>query len=488
MSIDFAILIGASLLVISIVSGAISNRLGVPTLVMVLLIGLAIGPGGLVELPIPDAGIVQAISVLALIVILFSGGLDTSFARIRPVLKRGLILANVGTLLTAVLVAVFGAEVIGLAWPSAILLGAVLSSTDAAAVFAVLRSGGVRLKGDLEPLIELESGTNDPIAVFLVVAAMAFAQGAQVDGLALLGTFAVQMFVGALAGVAMGFGSGRLLGRITLPNEGLYAVLLLGLGILTYGVTTAIGGNGFLAVYAAGVVLGSRPLIHRRSLLRFHEGLAWLMQVVMFLVLGFLAIPSEILSIGWSGIVIAVFLTLVARPAAVWVSMFGSGLTNRQKAIVSWAGLRGAVPIVLATFPLAGGLDDAETIFHVVFVVVIVSILIQAISLPRVATWLGVNSAQREGARPVDAFEPDVDTNSRLMEIVIPSGARLCGLYLMDAGLPAGVLVLHIDRGPERIVPHGATRFEAGDRALMLVRNEAEATLRGLLEPVSRRA
>lgn len=485
MTLDLWILIGAMLLVLSILSGAVSNRMGVPTLVMVLLLGLVVGPGGLLELPVFSAESVQAVSVLALIVILFSGGLDTTWTRIRPVIGRGIVLANVGTAVTAGLIAWFGWRVLDVPLADAFLLGAIVCSTDAAAVFAVLRSGGVQFRDNLEPLIEFESGTNDPIAVFLVLAAMSVIQGAELDAVALFLQFLWQMLAGAAIGLGMGVASSRLMARVQLPNEGLYAVLLLSQGVLCYGVAQLAMANGFLAVYVAGVVLGSRPLVHRRSVLRFHEGLAWLMQVGMFLLLGFIAVPATIVEVLVPGLLVAGFLTFVARPIAVWLSLWGSDIDHAGRAVVSWAGLRGAVPIVLATFALSANLPNAVLLFHLVFVVVIASILLQAVSLPRVAAWLGVNVAPQDGPREIEAFAPDVDTDSRLLEVIVHPDAPLCGVFLMDAGLPSGILVLHIDRAGERLVPHGATRFEAGDRALVLVRDGATDELCRLRDPAS---
>jgi potassium/hydrogen antiporter len=361
----------------------------------------------------------------------------------------------------------------------------VISSTDAAAVFAVMQSGGVNLKGDLEPLIELESGSNDPIAVFLTLGFTQLLVEPGATLLDLIPSLVSQMALGALCGFGFGRGMVWVLNRWRLQQEGLYSVLTLALVLFVYGVTTLIGGNGFLAVYLAGIVMGNRRFVHQRSLLRFHEGVAWLMQIVMFLTLGLLVFPSRLIPIIGPGLLLALFMIVVARPLSVFAALaWTRRFSLAEQWMVAWSGLRGAVPIVLATFPLLAGVASADRIFHLVFFVVLASVLVQGVSIARVARWLKLNNPTPVAqAHPLE-YIPDVSVSSQLVEISVPAGAALAGRSLMDAALPDGVLVVLIRRGVETLVPHGGTVLEPDDRLLLLVKPELLAAVQSKLEPL----
>ena len=347
------------------------------------------GPGGIY---FDDPVVAQMVGVIALVLILYSGGLSTEWKSIRPIAAEAFILATLGVFITALVVGVVASALLGISLLEGMLLGSIVSSTDAAAVFAILRSKGIRLKGQLKPLLELESGSNDPMAIFLTVGLLELIAQPDLSPLSLLGRFALQMLVGAGAGYCMGWVMLFLVNRLKLGYEGLYPVLTLSLVLLTFGVTDLLGGSGFLAVYLAGIVLGNPESIHKGSLMRFHDGVAWLMQITMFLALGLFVFPSRLAPIAGTGLLIAGCLMFVARPVGVFIGLLPSQLKLRERAFVSWVGLRGAAPIILATFPMLARVPQADWIFHVVFFIVLTSVLLQGTSLPLVARWLKVDA------------------------------------------------------------------------------------------------
>ncbi|WP_299758035.1 potassium/proton antiporter [uncultured Chloroflexus sp.] len=462
------LLIAGLLLAISVAATRASNRFGVPALILFMAVGMLAGSDGLGRIVFNDAALAQLIGVIALIYILFSGGLDTDWTNIRPVLLEGLVLANVGVLVSTIIAAVGAWLILGFDWPLALLLGAIISSTDAAAVFSVMRTRGIHLKHQLEPLIELESGSNDPIAVFLTIGITQLLINPQASIFDLVPAFIFQM----LLGVAGGYAFGRLMiwviNRIRLQQEGLYVVLTMALTLLTYGFTALIGGNGFLAVYLAGIMLGNANIVHKRSILRFHDGIAWLSQIAMFLVLGLLIFPSQLPAVAGQGLAMALWLVFVARPLSVIISLGWTRRSLAQLLMISWAGLRGAVPIVLATFPLLAGIPDAPLLFNLVFFIVLVSVLVQGVSISWVARWLGVMSDRPESTDS-HLFVPEVSGASQILEAHIPPDSTLVGKSLIDADLPRGLLIVQIQREGGYIIPNGSTVFAPGDRLVLLV-------------------
>ena len=387
------LLLGIStLLLLSVLASRASGKLGVPALLLFLAIGMLAGSEGLGGIEFDYPRLAQSLGVIALTLILFAGGLDTRWVDIRPVVWKGILLATVGVCVTAGLVAWFAAALLQFSLLEGVLLGAIVSSTDAAAVFTVLRSRQARLRGQLTPLLELESGSNDPMAVFLTVAVISLLTHAEPSVAMLVPRFVMQMTLGALLGYSMGHAMTWLINHARLEQEGLYAVLSLALALFTYGLTTSVGGNGFLAVYLAGLVLANSDVSHREVLRRFHDGQAWLMQILMFLTLGLQVFPSRIVPIIGTGLVLSLFLMFVARPVSVFLALVASDLTAKEKLLIAWGGLRGAVPIILATFPMIAGVPKAETIFNLVFFIVLTSVLLQGTTLSRIARWLGVSA------------------------------------------------------------------------------------------------
>jgi len=436
------------------------------------------GPGGIY---FDDAHLAQSLGVVALALILFSGGLDTEWSSVRPVLLKGLALSTAGVLITAVLVGLFARVVLGFSLLEGILLGAIVSATDAAAVFSVLRARSVGLKGNVRPLLELESGSNDPMAVFLTTGLIGILTQPDARWFSLVPMFIQQMALGAALGYATGKLTIFIINRLELEFEGLYPVLTLSLILLSYGVTATVGGNGFLAVYIAGLVLGKNDFIHKRSVMRFHDGLAWLMQIAMFLALGLLVFPSHLVPIVGLGMLASLFLMIVARPISVLATLAFSGMKLNEKLMISWVGLRGAVPIVLATFPLLAGMPRAEIIFDLVFFIVLTSILLQGTSMPLLARWLKLEAPVRNKVHPLE-LERTAGVNSQLVDVEVPDESAVVGKQIVGAGFPGGALIVLIGRGNEFIVPNGGTVIEPSDRLLVLADEEDLGKTRSIVE------
>ena len=406
MPIEYVLLGASILLLLSVVGSLASARTGVPALILFLIIGMMAGSDGPGGIQFDYPAVAQSLGVIALSFILFAGGYDTDWQRTRPIIWKALPLSTLGVVITALLVGWFANLVLGFTWLEGLLLGSIVSSTDAAAVFAVLRSRGIKLRGYLKELLELESGSNDPMAVFLTTGMIGLLQDASRSWRDLVVIFLIQMTVGTIMGYGLGRVMVAIVDRIRLDYGGLYAVLSLSLVLFTYGITASAGGNGFLAVYLAGIHMGNSKFRHKRSLKGFHEGLAWLMQILMFLTLGLQVFPSHLVPVLGTGLLLSVFLMVIARPVATFSLLWWSGMHVRDQALVAWVGLRGAVPIILSTFPLVAGLPQADLIFHLVFFIVLTSVLLQGTSIPLVARWLNVDHEEswrvKAGTLPED--------------------------------------------------------------------------------------
>lgn len=464
-----AVMAAAALLVLlGVATSKISTRLGVPALLLFLLIGMLAGSEGVGGINFADFELAQAIGVVALAFILFAGGFDTDWSAVRPVVGKAVLLATVGVLITAIVAGSVAAWVLGVSLSTGLLLGAIISSTDAAAVFSVLRSRSVGLKGQLRPLLELESGSNDPMAVFLTLAFLALVTDETTRVVDLVPIFVAQMAVGAAVGFAMAKGAVFAINRVHLEYEGLYPVVMIALVLLTYGTAAVLGGSGFLAVYLAGLVIGNARFLHKKSLMRFADGLAWLMQIAMFLVLGLLVFPSDVVSVAGRALLVSIVLIFVARPVATATLLLLTRLGARETLMVSWVGLRGAVPIVLATFPLVEGIPEADLIFNVVFFVVLTSVLIQGTTLPVVARWLRVDAPlERRHPYLLDIVEAG-DGATDLHDITVAEESPAAGRQLVDLQLPQGALVVLVSRDDEFVVPQGSTVLLAGDNVLLV--------------------
>lgn len=480
-SIELLFVALAVFLLLAILGSKAATKTGVPVLLLFLLLGMLAGSDGLGGIQFDNPWLAQSVGVVALAFILFSGGLDTPWQDVRPVLKQGLALSTLGVTLTALCVGWFAATFLGFTLPEGILLGAIIASTDAAAVFSVLNSKSVRLKGRLKELLELESGSNDPMAVFLTVGMLQLIANPGQSPLTLIPMFILQMGLGALIGYGVGRGAVWLINRLRLEYDGLYPVLSFALVLVTYGATALVGGNGFLAVYLAGLVMAQQEFVHKRSLVQFHDGLAWLMQIIMFVTLGLQVYPSRLPDVALAGLYVAVFLILFARPLSVFLALAPTKLNLREKVFVSWVGLRGAAPIVLATFPVLAGVAKADTIFHLVFFIVLTSVLLQGTLIIPAAKWLKVYDATPPRPSPLAYVMRDRTIANDLAEVHVGAGAPAVGKQIVDLHLPPDVLLVLIGRGGDMIVPRGSTVIEEGDAVLVMAPASAGGSVRAAL-------
>ena len=386
-----ALVVFASLLAVSVLFSRASGRLGVPVALFFIVLGIAAGSEGVGGIEFEDYHLTFRVGTVALVLILFDGGLNTSFASFARSIKPAALLATVGVVLTAALLALT-VRLLGLPWPEALLVGAVVSSTDAAAVFAVLRGSGLQLKKRVGTTLELESGLNDPVAVILTVSATEAVATGQELGVGLLGSIGVQMVVGGALGVLFGYAARAVFARLRLQAGGLYPVLTIALALFAFGVPTLFLGSGFLAVYVAATILGNGNIPYRTGVLRVHDAIAWFCQITMFLLLGLLAFPSRLAAVAGTGLLVGLTLALVVRPLAVIPLLLPFRFSARELVFVGWVGLRGAVPIILATIPVLARVEGGHRIFDIVFFIVVVSAFVPGSSVGWLARRLGLQA------------------------------------------------------------------------------------------------
>ena len=465
----FGILLG-----VSILFSRASERFGVPVALIFLGIGIAAGSEGLGGIPFENYAFAFRLGTMALVLILFDGGLNTSVSAIRLAVKPAGVLASLGVVGTAGLVAVAG-QFMGLSWPEALLLGAVVSSTDAAAVFSALRGSGIHLRRRVGSTLEIESGINDPMAVILtaVLTENLAAPGEVVVWRAAVDVL-IHLIVGGLLGYAIGRGGRALITRYRLPVGGLYPALTLTFAFLAFGVPTIFFGSGFLAVYVAAVVLGNGTLPYKAGLLRVHDALAWLSQIAMFLVLGLLVFPSRLVEVAGIGLVLALFLAIVARPLVVVLCLLPFRFPAREVTLIGWAGLRGAVPIILATFPVLAGAPGAARIFDVVFFIVVVNAVIPGGTVPWVTRRLGLEAREPPAPKAVMEVESVQPLKGRLASFYIDEALAVSGVHIADLPFPEGAAATMIVRGDDIIAPKGNTILQSGDHVYVLMRPEDE--------------
>ena len=469
MAIEYILLVGSLLILASISLAKVSDNLGVPTLLLFLGIGMLAGSEGPGGIFFDDARLAQSVGIIALVFILFAGGLDTKWNEVKPVVLQATSLATLGVFITALAIGLFVSAALNVSLLTGLLLGAVVSSTDAAAIFSVLRSKNVGLHGNLKPLLELESGSNDPMAVFLTIGVMQLLANPQTTPGSVAILFLVQMALGGALGLVLGKVMVFLVNRLKLSYEGIYSVFVLAFAALIYGATTTIGGSGFLAVYVAGLVAGNDDFVQKKSLLRFFDGLAWLSQIAMFVTLGLLVFPSHIIPVVGIGLLTSLFLMTVARPVSVFLSLSLSKLNWREKTFVSWVGLRGAVPIILATFPLLVAIPDSKLIFNVVFFIVLTSALLQGWSVPLVARLLRVDSPLEQKRRYPIEFAPVEGVDTELVDLIVPYDSAVAGKSIIELDLPRDSLITLVSRNDGFIVPSGGTVLQESDTVLILV-------------------
>ncbi len=472
LTIENILLVGSLLLFISIVAGKTSNKFGVPTLLLFLVIGMLAGSEGIGGIHFDDPKLTQFIGIVSLNFILFSGGLDTNWKSVKPILKEGLALSTVGVLLTAVSLGTFVWFITDFTIFESMLLGSIVSSTDAAAVFSILRSKSLALKTNLRPTLELESGSNDPMAYVLTITFLTLVTTPDQGFFSILILFVQQIVIGGALGFAFGKLSKMVINNIKLDIEGLYPVLVIALMFITFSTSDFFGGNGFLAIYICAVFLGNQDLIHKKTILKMYDGLAWLMQIVLFLTLGLLVFPSQVVPYMGIGLLISVFLILIARPTGVFLSLIFFKMKMRRRFYISWVGLRGAVPIVFATYPLLAGIDKANMIFNIVFFITLTSVLIQGTTLSIVAKWLHV--ALPEKTKPISEVEQFILDlpKSSMKEVLVLPHFHAVNQRIVDLHLPTSTFIVMIKRNGKYIRPGGSTEVKAHDLLMILVDNE----------------
>lgn len=477
MALETILLWIAVLIFISVVSSKLSDKFSVPVLLLFLAIGMLAGSEGIGGIYFDNAQLAKSIGVVALIFIIFSGGFDTDWKDTKPILRPGIILSTLGVLLTAVVTSIFAVHILKFSWLQGMLLGSIVSSTDAAAVFSILRSKKISLQKPLKPLLEFESGSNDPMAVFLTVGFISLLTVKDMSLAALVPRFVLDMGVGAVTGYLMAKAILFLIRRLKLEYEGLYPVMMISLVLLTYTLAIFLKGNGFLAVYVAGMMLGRAEFQNKKYFMKFHDGLAWICQIVMFVTLGLLVFPSHLLPLIGAGLLLTVLLMAVARPVSVFLCLLPFPLGLRKKAMLAWVGLRGSVPIILATFPFTAGLPQADVYFNIVFFVVIASVFIQGTSIPLVSKLLRLDvPLANKKTYPIE-FEKTENIDADLTDIIVPYHSEAVGKMIRELRVPEKCLIMLISRNDKFIIPAGSTVLQGGDVLLVLANETDRADL-----------
>lgn len=468
------LLIGSILLFVSIVVSKTGYRFGVPTLLVFLLVGMLFGSDGL-GLQFHNANEAQFIGMVALSIILFSGGMDTKFSEIRPILSQGIVLSTMGVLLTTVFTGFFiywisGYEHVSITMSliTAMLLAATMSSTDSASVFNILRSQSMNLKHNLRPMLELESGSNDPMAYMLTIVLIQFINSSGMGIVDILGSFCIQFIVGGAAGFLLGRIAILILNKINLNNQSLYPILLLSFIFFTFTITDLCKGNGYLAVYIAGIMVGNNRITNRKEIATFMNGMTWLFQIIMFLTLGLLVNPHEMLDIALPALLIGIFMIIIARPLSVFLCLLPFKKMNiNSRLFVSWVGLRGAVPIIFTTYPVVANVPGSNQIFNIVFFITILSLIVQGTTISWMAKLLRLDTPLEKTGNDFGVEIPE-EINTDLHDIVLTEEMLLQGNRLMDMNLPKGTLVMLVKRGNEFMIPNGTLHLHAGDKLLII--------------------
>lgn len=469
------LLIGSVLIFTSILISKTGYRFGIPTLLLFLLVGMAFGSDGL-GIQFNSASDAQFIGMMALSIILFSGGMDTRYSDIKPVLKQGILLSTVGVLVTTLLTGLFiyflsnhTQANIELTLLVSLLLAATMSSTDSASVFSLLRSQRMNLKYNLRPMLELESGSNDPMAYMLtIVLIQVIGSGSNFDIVIILKDLFLQFLFGGVLGYAFGKFSVWLINKIELSNSSLYPILLLSIIFITFTLTDLVKGNGYLAVYIAGMIVGNARLAYRKETNTFMNGLTWLFQIIMFLTLGLLVNPHEMIDIAVTALLIGIFMILIARPVSVFLCLLPfKGISNKARIFISWVGLRGAVPIIFATYPVIAQIPGSNQLFNTVFFITLLSLIIQGMTISKMARWLKLDlPEEKEGNEFGVELPEEIDTH--LNDITLTEDMLTVGNRLADMNIPKGTLVMLIKRRNEFIIPNGQIELHAGDKLLVM--------------------
>lgn len=469
------LLIGAVLLMAGILIQKPGYRFGIPALLLFLVVGMIFGCDGL-GVQFDDVRGAQFVGMVSLSIILFAGGLGTRIKDIKPILAPGIVLSTVGVLLTTAITGIFVWWISGLSWTSihfallpSMLLAATMSSTDSASVFGILGAQKMNLRHNLRPTLELESGSNDPMAYLITTMLVdVLVTGDSVTVVSLLRIFLVQFVLGVLLGFAFGRLGVWMLNRLNLDNRALYPIMAVAICFLTFSLTDTLGGNGYLAIYVTGIVIGNEKVSFRRETITFIDGLSWLCQIVMFLMLGLLVNPLEMWQVAGMALLIGLFMIVVARPISVFFSLIPfSNIPFKGKVFISWVGLRGAVPILFATYPVVAGLEDHHTIFNIVFFITILSLLVQGTTITSMAQYLKLSEPLLNDVSDFGVEIPE-DSGSLLKDLYVTSTMLEKGSFVRDLHLPQGQLVMMVKRDNELLVPNGQLELREGDHLLII--------------------
>ncbi len=470
LSIETLILITGVLLLLGIASNQFSARFGVPVLFVFLVVGMLAGSEGIGGIEFENYSLAYGIGTVALCIILFDGGIRTPLQSVQSAWKPAGVLATVGVFITALITGLAAAWILGLSIMEGLLLGSIVGSTDASVVFSVLRGGGVQIRPRLASTLEVESGSNDPMAIFLTIGLIQIVSGAQPLGVGLLVLFLNQIVLGSIVGLAVGWIGSWMLKHIRLEAAGLYPVMATALGLFSFGLAATFGGSGFLAVYLTGIVIGNRRPVFHRGILLFHDGMAWICQILMFTALGILSFPSRLLDVAMPALAIAAVLIVVARPIAVFVCAAPFKFARSELAFLSWVGLKGAVPITLATFPMLANLEHASVMFDVVFFVVLVSALVQGWTLPAVARFLKLEVPTRRIAPVTLEISSLRNVDGDIVDYYVDEDCRAVGTMIKNLALPEGVVIGLVVRDEQTILPQGRSIIESGDHVIVVLR------------------
>lgn len=461
------LLLSGIVLLASVLSSKLLYRFGIPTLLIFLTLGMLLGYDGIGGIYFDDSVLTQQISNIGLVFIMFYGGFGVNWKSAKSIAPQAVLLSTVGVVLTAVFTGVFAHFVLKVTLLEGMLLGAIVSSTDAASVFSVLRSRKLNLKGGLAPMLEIESGSNDPIAYMLTVVILSLITSS--GGQSILQLLGKQIIFGLIIGVVLAVISVFLLRHIKFEIDGLYPILVIAIVILGYALSDFIGGNGFLAVYIIGIVMGNNKIPHKKSMDHFFDGVSWLMQIILFFTLGLLVFPSQFSSVLGSSILIAIFLVVIARPIAVSSILIWFKTPIKQQLLVSWVGLRGAASIVFATYALTNKIPIANEIFNTVFIIALLSVSVQGALLPKLANKLDLVEENASEFKVFNDYEDE--TYTQLIEMVIKEDSPWVDKMIMDADIPEEILVVMIKRKNEVITPKGSSVIKKGDTLVLTGNN-----------------
>ena len=465
---NISLLLSAAVIIICVLANKLSNKIGMPVLIAFIALGMVFGSDGILKIPFENYSFAEQICSVALVFIMFYGGFGTKLSEAKPVAVKALLLSSVGVIFTAALTTVFCFFVLKIKLLESMLIGAVMSSTDAASVFSVLRSKNLNLKYNTASMLEMESGSNDPMAYMLTIVLIQFITSAGMGADDILISFLIQFAVGGASGFLLGKLAVVIINKIDLKNQSLYPILLLSFIFFTFTMTDLCKGNGYLAVYIAGMMVGNARIVNRKEIATFMNGMTWLFQIIMFLSLGLLVNPHEMLSIAIPATLIGIFMIVLARPLSVLLCLLPFKKMNiNSRLFISWVGLRGAVPIIFATYPVVADVPGSTQIFNIVFFITILSLVVQGTTISWMAKLLHLDTPLEKTGNDFGVEIPE-EINTDLRDIVLTEEMLAKGNRLMDMNLPKGMLVMLVKRGNEFMIPNGSLQLHAGDKLLII--------------------